>query len=208
MEEEKKRCPYCGEEILAVAKKCKHCGEWLDKEVKEMQACPVCGEMIEADMKVCPYCDEPTDFEETSSGIEQITTENIEEGSFLYCQNCKAKISASANTCPKCGDSDPFYFRDIKTFRKKNKIGCGTVFFIAILLTGIYQGAGSKNGLLTWNVTEIFIFCIVLLFVYCFVIACTYYHTKQRKEEMNKIFQDMNDSKAQSIWENKLKEQD
>jgi len=29
--EEFKRCPYCAEEILAVAKKCKHCGEWLDK---------------------------------------------------------------------------------------------------------------------------------------------------------------------------------
>ena len=29
--EETKKCPYCGKEILAVAKKCKHCGEWLDK---------------------------------------------------------------------------------------------------------------------------------------------------------------------------------
>lgn len=27
-----KRCPYCGEEILAVAKKCKHCGEWLNND--------------------------------------------------------------------------------------------------------------------------------------------------------------------------------
>lgn len=33
MEDATKRCPYCGEEILAVAKKCKHCGEWLEDNV-------------------------------------------------------------------------------------------------------------------------------------------------------------------------------
>ena len=27
---EMKRCPYCGEMILAAAKKCKECGEWLE----------------------------------------------------------------------------------------------------------------------------------------------------------------------------------
>ena len=26
------RCPYCSEKILSTAKKCKHCGEFLDKE--------------------------------------------------------------------------------------------------------------------------------------------------------------------------------
>lgn len=29
---EKKNGPYCGEEILATAKKCKHCGEFLEKQ--------------------------------------------------------------------------------------------------------------------------------------------------------------------------------
>lgn len=28
---EKKNCPYCGEEIMATAKKCKHCGEWIEE---------------------------------------------------------------------------------------------------------------------------------------------------------------------------------
>lgn len=32
-----KTCPYCGEKILAIAKKCKHCGEWLTDNIAETQ---------------------------------------------------------------------------------------------------------------------------------------------------------------------------
>ena len=75
--EETKRCPYCGEEILAVARKCKHCGEWLDKEEpkkeeKKMVACPVCGEDIEEGTEVCPYCHERVG-QEKSKAQEQPT---------------------------------------------------------------------------------------------------------------------------------------
>jgi len=32
-----KQCPYCNEKVLEVAKKCKHCGEWINNSGANMQ---------------------------------------------------------------------------------------------------------------------------------------------------------------------------
>ena len=83
MEEEKKRCPYCGEEILAIAKKCKHCGEWLPEEVEEdpkkQIPCPICGEDIDEGLDVCPYCHEKVEqsYEINKSRIAENTQDSI-----------------------------------------------------------------------------------------------------------------------------------
>lgn len=63
---ESKKCPYCGGEILTVAKKCKHCGRWLDEgpsgQFQGFIRCPVCDEEIPAKVSICPECGEPLSF--------------------------------------------------------------------------------------------------------------------------------------------------
>lgn len=60
---ETKPCPYCGEPILKVARKCKWCGEWLDDNSTNSSEpsvpCPICGELIPKGPEICPLCKEP-----------------------------------------------------------------------------------------------------------------------------------------------------
>lgn len=60
--EQTKKCPECGQYVLAVARKCKYCGHWFDEEKssgEDTRRCPVCDEIIPEDVKACPCCDEP-----------------------------------------------------------------------------------------------------------------------------------------------------
>lgn len=56
------KCPYCGEEILAIARKCKHCGEWLDEEESVDEADEEYDEYDEADQE---YDDTDEEYDDT-----------------------------------------------------------------------------------------------------------------------------------------------
>ena len=84
--EKTKTCPYCGEEILAVAKKCKHCGEWLeDRNIQtndtanQSQAYP------------------PTDISEEQNPVTNTSNKEV------ICPYCGETNNAGDISCKKCG---------------------------------------------------------------------------------------------------------
>jgi predicted amidophosphoribosyltransferase len=53
-----KRCPFCAEEILVAAKKCKHCGEFLAR-AKAGTLCFACGSPLIEGLSFCGECGKP-----------------------------------------------------------------------------------------------------------------------------------------------------
>ena len=195
--EEKKKCPYCGEEILAVAKKCKHCGEWLDKN-QETKSCPVCDEQIDINAIVCSHCNESLSNNESDKPISVV---ELSPEDMLYCKSCNKAISKEASSCPHCGDSDPFYFKDLTEGKKKTKIGCWSSIVWAFLVVIVTQELGiSHGGLLHPDKIQFIIFISLLAALY---LCLKYYLNRTFKEYsdvMKSITGKKNDSKAYERW--------
>lgn len=201
--DETKRCPYCGEEILLVAKKCKHCGEWLDR--KEMKPCPICGEEIEADATVCPYCKEPTEFQGKSISFGSETQNNISENKdILYCRQCGKPVNIKSDVCLHCGTSDPFMFERIKTLEKHYSVswwGCLLAIPIAFLIFRLFGGTLRYSSDTSWLVLcffiTVFIFSVFLKILFKIAVSSLL-------KDMRKVFEVSGDSSAEIRWRKKV----
>ena len=76
-------CPYCGEDVLAMAVKCSHCGEWLDETAMSLNS-----ESNKTRLRI------------DSNARQQIATNSTPRS----CPHCTEEIRAIAKKCRHCGE--------------------------------------------------------------------------------------------------------
>lgn len=193
MEEETKKCPYCGEEILAIARKCKYCGEWLDK--KETKPCPICGEQVDIDASVCPHCNENISHQQQKKVEPLFSSEDI-----LYCKCCNKPINKHAASCPQCGESDPFYFSELRYYTKKTRMSIWFLLILAFFIILVTQAFGAKGGLLNPDKTQAIIIFVVLGIIYILRELFLWGLLNEKEEKIKEMAIKNNDKDLTKRW--------
>ena len=203
--EKTKKCPYCGEEILAVAKKCKHCGEWLEEKVKEQKACPICGEMVDIDISQCPHCGEPTLFSDTHD--ESVSQEEQKVSNLLYyCKSCDAELPFDAQSCNKCGDQDPFFFKKIKKFEIISQWVSIIVVLGAWYISSNYMGFTLGITSKWLNVICVLGLIYIFYFIVYYLVKNVFFNSQIKDFEiiMQSHFDDHGHPERIELWKKKL----
>jgi LSD1 subclass zinc finger protein len=106
-----KGCPFCGEQVLQVAKKCKHCGETIDVALRAAE---------EARRAAQRQPSQPNVFMNAGGGSASSSSSAASGGgkrlsrSLYYCPRCENDIHPvwlffHPSTCPNCGKWKPFW---------------------------------------------------------------------------------------------------
>lgn len=101
--QEMKLCPICGESILAVAKKCRYCGEYLTDD-----SIPIRSEVVMSDEKKSAHSVEVS----------------FSAGGTRKCPYCQKDVEKEAVTCPYCHGTF------VSSNRIRNAIGMIIVFLL------------------------------------------------------------------------------